>query len=154
MAETSKPIAEAKPAAEAEREVIDLSASKSDDDDVGGASALESAHITPDRPTKRVRVSRRLEALRSQQEKEQKLSPAEESGIRAKSGRGAAKAAFARRAGKQGGIQDLGDDSDDTPEYEGTNTNGYFEVDKILDRRTRKYGSESAGLRQVVEYRK
>ena len=31
-------------------------------------------------------------------------------------------------------------------------TNGYFEVDAILDRRTRKYGSESAGLRHVVEY--
>jgi hypothetical protein len=35
---------------------------------------------------------------------------------------------------------------------DGNHTNGYFEVDEILDRRTRKYGSESAGLRHVVEY--
>ena len=35
----------------------------------------------------------------------------------------------------------------------GNHTNGYFEVDEILDRRIRKYGSESsAGVRYVVEY--
>ena len=43
-------------------------------------------------------------------------------------------------------------DDDDTPQYEGKHINGYFEVDEVLDRRTRKYGSESAGLRHVVEY--
>jgi len=42
--------------------------------------------------------------------------------------------------------------SNDTAEYTGKNINGYFEVDEILDRRTRKYGSEANGLRHVVEY--
>jgi len=42
--------------------------------------------------------------------------------------------------------------NDTTREYTGKNINGYFEVDEILDRRTRKYGSEANGLRHVVEY--
>ena len=42
--------------------------------------------------------------------------------------------------------------NDTTQEYTGKNINGYFEVDEILDRRTRKYGSEANGLRHVVEY--
>jgi len=42
--------------------------------------------------------------------------------------------------------------NDTTREYTGKNINGYFEVDEILDRRIRKYGSEANGLRHVVEY--
>ena len=52
-----------------------------------------------------------------------------------------------------GGDDDAMEASNDTTsEYTGKNINGYFEVDEILDRRTRKYGSEANGLRHVVEY--
>mmetsp|Transcript_38829 Transcript_38829/g.93413 ORF Transcript_38829/g.93413 Transcript_38829/m.93413 type:complete len:682 (-) Transcript_38829:36-2081(-) len=107
-------------------EVIDLT-----NQDEGAASAARA--ITPNRPTKRVRASRRLEVLREHGEDTKKKS---------KSG---------RSVGEDGDDEAFGDD-DNTPKYEGNHTNGYFEVDEVLDRRTRKYGSESAGLRHVVEY--
>ncbi|KAL7544845.1 hypothetical protein ACHAWF_008206 [Thalassiosira exigua] len=105
------------------------------------------SRITPDRPAKApkdgggrgprrsgTRTSRRL---RDAQEEEEE---AERPPKRTKAG--------------EGGGDDEGaeDDDDDAPEYVGENKGGYFEVDKVLDRRTRKYGSESAGVRHVVEY--
>lgn len=94
-------------------------------------SSTPAAAITPDRrPTKRFRVSRRLEAKREQHEEKKKSGEKKE----------------------EDGSEDVIYVDDDTPEYDGNDTNGYFQVNEILDRRTRKYGSESAGLRHVVEY--
>mmetsp|Transcript_29778 Transcript_29778/g.54045 ORF Transcript_29778/g.54045 Transcript_29778/m.54045 type:complete len:672 (-) Transcript_29778:40-2055(-) len=103
-------------------DVIDLTSTSEE--------AATAANITPDRPTKRVRLSRRLEALRDQEKK-----------VKAKGNK----------------HQEEEVEEEDAPQYEANDedrkhTNGYFEVDEILDRRTRKYGSESAGLRHVVEY--
>lgn len=112
-------------------------------------AASDAANVTPERPAKRFRVSRRLEALRAQEEE---IAAAAEK-----------KKKTRRRRGKNG-KEDLVEEDDedyDAPHYEAEDsrrdgdkrdTNGYFEVDEILDRRTRKYGSESAGLRHVVEY--
>ena len=116
----------------AEAEVIDLTASPSPRSEEATADVTS---ITPDRPTKRIRVSRRLKALREQEEESKK-----------------SKVYRKEKGGCDGDEEKVIED--DTPEYEGKHTNGYFEVDEVLDRRTRKYGSESAGLRHVVEYRK
>ena len=92
---------------------------------------------TPERPSlnnKRVRVSRRIAALKehhgvvANKEKEKVLDDD-----------GTTRPQYYEQASSSG---------DD----DGNHTNGYFEVDEILDRRTRKYGSESAGVRYVVEY--
>lgn len=137
--------------AAAEAEVIDLTDSSSEEASAAAASATATASdaasstksVTPDRPTtdrptKRVRVSLRQKARREQEEEEKKLS------------------ASKVKCGDDGVTKE---EVDDTPMYEaannvddGNHTNGYFEVDEILDRRTRKYGSENAGLRHVVEY--
>ena len=111
-------------------DVIDLTTSSTSEE------AATAANVTPDRPTKRVRLSRRLEALRDQEKKKK---------VKAKA--------------KGNKHQEEEVEEEDAPQYEANDedrkhTNGYFEVDEILDRRTRKYGSESAGLRHVVEYRK
>lgn len=109
-------------------EVVDLT------NGTGEAASAAAANITPDRPAKRSRVSRRLEAIREQEEKKKK----------------------AKQKSEEEDEEDAVEE-DDAPEYEGKepdgdHTNGYFEVDEVLERRTRKYGSESAGLRHVVEY--
>ena len=119
-------------------EVIDLTSSSSANDDDDDAAA----NITPDRPTKRVRMSRRVEA-RQQQRALLKKRSNDGTGVK-------------YHGTKKGDAEDVEEtvdvDDDDTPQYEGKHINGYFEVDEVLDRRTRKYGSESAGLRHVVEY--
>jgi len=95
-------------------------------------------NITPDQPTKRLRVraSRRLEARREQEEEEEENK---------------------KKKSKNENEEEVIFEEDNAPQYEtkdqdGNHTNRYFEVDEILDRRTRKYGSECAGLRHVVEY--
>ena len=55
----------------AEAEVIDLTASPSPRSEEATADVTS---ITPDRPTKRIRVARRLEALREQEKKGKKES--------------------------------------------------------------------------------
>ena len=88
--------------------------------------------ITPDQK----RVSRRVSA---RQEQCDLLKRRSEEGTGAKY--------YGKNMDTDGGD----DDDDDDRVYK---KDEYFEVDEILDRRTRKYGSESIGLRHVVEYRK
>ena len=127
-------------------EVIDLTSSSSnnddEDDEDAAAATSASTNITPDRPNKRVRMSRRLEARQQQRELLKK---------RSNDGTGVKYYGSTKNKGDED-VEDVDDDDDDTPQYEGKHINGYFEVDEVLDRRTRKYGSESAGLRHVVEY--
>lgn len=112
------------------RSIVATASSSSSADDADASSSA--ANITPERrPAKRIRASRRLEARREQQEVE------------------------GEKAARKCKSDNDNDEVEDVPKYEAEDTNhvnGYFEVDDILDRRTRKYGSESAGLRQVVEY--
>ena len=125
-------------------EVIDLTSSSStndNDDDDAAAATSASTNITPDRPTKRMRISRRLEARQQQRAL-----------LKKRSNDGTGVKYYGTKKGDED-VEDVDvDDEDDTPQYEGKHINGYFEVDEVLDRRTRKYGSESAGLRHVVEY--
>lgn len=93
--------------------------------DLTDETAPSATSITPDRPTKRTRTSPR--------QKTQTVSVA----VKDRSGQDGDKAA---------------DNEENSPEYEAENINGYFEVNEILDRRTRKFGGENGGLRQVVEY--
>ena len=93
--------------------------------------------ITPHPPAKR--VSRRLEAARRDKEEKSK---------RTKKAKNMEDVAC--EDGEGGTSPQCGKSKAD--EGDRNHTNGYFEVDDILDRRTRKYGSESAGLRHVVEY--
>ena len=97
---------------------------------------------TPERPSpnKRVRVSHRIAALVlkehhgvvANKEKDEKVDGTTTTRPQY----------YEQQASNSSG------DNDD-----GNHTNGYFEVDEILDRRIRKYGSESsAGVRYVVEY--
>ena len=124
-------------------EVIDLTSSSStNDDDDEAAAATSASNITPDRPTKRVRMSRRVEARQQQRALLKK---------RSNDGTGV-KYHGTRKGDAEDVLETVDVDDDDTPQYEGKHINGYFEVDEVLDRRTRKYGSESAGLRHVVEY--
>ena len=134
-------------------DVIDLTSSTSNDDEEGGDTSatatttktrrstrkhkLISSTITPDRPSKRVSVRQQQRDLLKRRSEE---------------GTGA------KYFGKKKDTND-GDDSDvDVEEMDSTpvvyKKDEYFEVDEILDRRTRKYGSEIAGVRHVVEYRK
>lgn len=117
-------------------EVIDLTSSSSTNDEDDDAAA----NITPDRPTKRVRMSRRVEARQQQRAL-----------LKKRSNDGTGVKYHGTRKGDEDEEETV-DVDDDTPQYEGKHINGYFEVDEVLDRRTRKYGSESAGLRHVVEY--
>ena len=94
--------------------------------DLTDETAPSAASITPDRPTKRTRVSRRHKTHR-------------------------VSVAVKNDASKSSGNEEK---EESPPEYEADNINGYFEINEILERRTKKYGSESGGLRQVVEYRK
>ena len=92
--------------------------------------------ITPDQK----RVSRRSSA---RQEQCDLLKRRSEEGTGAKY--------YGKKDTDGGDADDDNDDDDDVRVYK---KDEYFEVDEILDRRTRKYGSESVGLRHVVEYRK
>lgn len=97
--------------------VIDLT---SDDD-----APSPPADITPERPSKRCRSSRRSVPHRH-------VKASKSSGV-------------ARKTDNDE------DEAGDVPEYEAEHINGYFEVDEILDRKTSKYSSKD-GVRQVVEY--
>ena len=134
-------------------DVIDLTSSTSNDNEEGEDTSatktrrrkhtltLTSSTITPDQPSKR--VSRRMSARQKQR---QLLKRRSEEGTGAK------------YFGKKKDTDDVNDSDVDVEEMDSTpivyKKDEYFEVDEILDRRTRKYGSESAGVRHVVEYRK
>jgi hypothetical protein len=93
--------------------------------------------ITPHPPAKR--VSRRLEAARRDQEEKSK---------RTKKAKNMEDDAC--EDGEDGTSPQC--EASKADEEDRNHTNGYFEVDDILDRRTHKYGSDSAGLRHVVQY--
>jgi len=94
---------------------------------------IDPATVTPDRLTKRTRASRRLAKLR---ELEDKKSPSKLETVDS-----------IPQFELSGGPRPSSSNND------GDDDERYFEVNKILDRRTRKYGSETAGLRHVVEYK-
>jgi hypothetical protein len=98
--------------------VIDLT---SDDD------PSPTANITPERPTKRSRPSRRCATHRD-------AKTTESSNV----------------ARKKGNDEDK---EDDVPAYEAEHINGYFEIDEILERTTKRF-SEKDRVREVAEYRK
>lgn len=92
--------------------VIDLTSTSSDEADTP-------ANITPDRPSKRSRSSRRLEAhCVAKSDRNDKVN-----------------------------TNSQAKEKDHLQEYEADNINGYFDIDQVLDRRTRRYKG-----REVVEY--
>jgi len=107
------------------------------DDDGADCAANIIKPITPHPPAKR--VSRRLEAARRDQEEKSK---------RTKKAKNMEDDAC--EDGEDGTSPQC--EASKADEEDRNHTNGYFEVDDILDRRTHKYGSDSAGLRHVVQY--
>ena len=118
--------------------VIDLT-STNDTEDAEDPRAT----VTPP-SRKRTRASRRLEDLEL---KKNDLKPiGDDTPTYQPSGRpSASRNSCTSNESNESGTPQASDAAEEDPSR-------YYLVDEVLDRRTRKYGSETAGLRHVVEY--
>ena len=117
--------------------VIDLT-STNDTEDAEDPRAT----VTPP-SRKRTRASRRLEDLEL---KKNDLKPiGDDTPTYQPSGRPSGRNSCTSNESNESGTPQASDAAEEDPSR-------YYLVDEVLDRRTRKYGSETAGLRHVVEY--